>query len=131
MRRRDHVSGQPAATDLRPAADRGKRVVPNARRGATHDDFAVTQIATSVEQTHPGSPLDETSTKAKAPEPWVTKLQLAEYLGVTRRWIELQQHLGLPYLRMVGMNRYCISEVETWLRKRYTATADPGASDAI
>jgi hypothetical protein len=62
-------------------------------------------------------------------EPWVTKQRLADHLLVTRRWIEQQQHHGLPYLRMGGMNRYRISEVETWLRERYgqggeTADAD-------
>jgi hypothetical protein len=52
-------------------------------------------------------------------EPWVTKQQLAEHLGVTRRWIELQQQFGLPRLSTGGMNRYRISEVEAWLRERY------------
>lgn len=52
-------------------------------------------------------------------EPWVTKQQLADHLLVTRRWVELQQHAGLPYLRMGGLNRYRISEVESWLRERY------------
>jgi hypothetical protein len=52
-------------------------------------------------------------------EPWVTKQTLADHLLVTRRWIELQQHQGLPFLRMGSMNRYRISEVESWLRERY------------
>jgi hypothetical protein len=56
-------------------------------------------------------------------ERWVTKRQLADHLQVTRRWIESQQPLGLPYLRMGGMNRYIVSEVETWIRERYTSTA--------
>jgi hypothetical protein len=54
-------------------------------------------------------------------EPWVTKQQLADHLLVTRRWVELQQHAGLPYLRMCGLNRYRVSEVENWLRERYNA----------
>jgi hypothetical protein len=54
-------------------------------------------------------------------ERWVTKQQLAEHLGVTSRWIEYQQRLGLPYLRMGGMNRYRVSEVEAWLRDRHAA----------
>jgi hypothetical protein len=54
-------------------------------------------------------------------ERWVTKQQLAGHLGVTARWIEYQQRLGLPYLRMGGMNRYRVSEVEVWLRCRYAA----------
>lgn len=51
-------------------------------------------------------------------ERWVTKQQLADHFGVTTRWIERQQRLGFPYLRMGGMNRYCVSEVEAWLRGR-------------
>jgi hypothetical protein len=57
-------------------------------------------------------------------ERWVTKQQLADHLQVTRRWIEQQQHLGLPRLRMTGMNRYRISEVEQWLRERYGTAAE-------
>jgi hypothetical protein len=49
-------------------------------------------------------------------ERWVTKQRLAEHLEVTTRWIEYRQRLGLPYLRMGGMNRYRVSEVEAWLR---------------
>ncbi len=32
----------------------------------------------------------------RLPEPWVTKQQFADHLGVTRRWIETQQTLDLP-----------------------------------
>jgi hypothetical protein len=62
----------------------------------------------------------------RSPEPWVTKQQLADHLSVTCRWIESQQQLGLPHLHTGGMNRYRISEVETWLRDRYS----PAARDA-
>jgi hypothetical protein len=54
-------------------------------------------------------------------EPWLTKPQLAEHLAVSGRWIEMQQHLGLPYLRMGGLNRYRASEVEAWLREHYNS----------
>ena len=66
---------------------------------------------------------------APAPETWVTKQQLADHLLVTRRWIELQQHHGLPYLRMGGLNRYRITEVETWLRERYTQGGETSDAD--
>jgi hypothetical protein len=49
-------------------------------------------------------------------ERWITKQQLAEHLEVTARWIEYRQRVGLPYLRMGGLNRYRVSEVEAWLR---------------
>jgi hypothetical protein len=56
-------------------------------------------------------------------ERWLTKPQLANHLQVTPRWVEAQQRLGLPFIRMGGMNRYRASEVETWLREHHTATA--------
>jgi hypothetical protein len=40
--------------------------------------------------------------------------------SVTTRWIESQQALGLPYMRMRGMNRYVLSEVEAWMREQYS-----------
>ncbi len=55
-------------------------------------------------------------------EKWLTKRELADYLRVTPRFIELQQHLGLPVLRMGAVNRYRISEVEAWMREQYTST---------
>jgi hypothetical protein len=65
----------------------------------------------------------ETRSPADENERWITKPQLADHLLVTPRWIELQQHVGLPCLRMGGLVRYRISEVEAWLRKRYSAEA--------
>jgi|SRR5271166_5128870 len=63
----------------------------------------------------------------EAGERWVTKQQLAEHLQVTRRWIESQQPLGLPFLRMGGMNRYILSEVEAWLHEQYASTPPEGS----
>jgi hypothetical protein len=64
----------------------------------------------------------QTNTSAEPPadtnERWVTKQQLADHLLVTPRWIELQQHVGLPRLRVAGIVRYRISEVEAWLLKQ-------------
>ncbi len=57
-------------------------------------------------------------------EPWLTKPQLAEHLAVSDRWIEMQQRVGLPYLRMGGLNRYRVSEVEAWLREYYNASPE-------
>jgi hypothetical protein len=56
------------------------------------------------------------------PEPWLTKQQIAEHLAVSKRWIELQQPRGLPYLCMGGLNRYPISEVEAWIREHYDSS---------
>jgi hypothetical protein len=66
----------------------------------------------------------------RPPEPWVTKQQLADHLSVTRRWIELQQPLGLPHLRTGGLNRYRISDVEAWLRERYGSPTEGRARKA-
>jgi phage terminase Nu1 subunit (DNA packaging protein) len=57
-------------------------------------------------------------------EAWLTKPQLAEHLAVSNRWIEMQQRVGLPYLRMGGLNRYHVSEVEAWLREHYNASPE-------
>jgi hypothetical protein len=55
----------------------------------------------------------------------VTKQLLADHLVVvSTRWIELRQHRGLPYLRVDGINRYRISEVEAWLRQQHSASTD-------
>ena len=67
----------------------------------------------------------------RPPEPWVTKQQLADHLGVTRRWIESQQPLGLPHLHTDGMNRYRISEVEVWLHERYGSPARNACSPSV
>jgi hypothetical protein len=57
-------------------------------------------------------------------EPWLTKPQLAEHLALSDRWIEMQQRVGLPYLRMGGLNRYRVSELEAWLREHYDASPE-------
>jgi hypothetical protein len=69
--------------------------------------------------------------RATAPvgEGWITKQQLADHLQVTPRWIEMQQHLGLPYLPVGSLNRYIASEVEAWLRERYAPTTPEGKPD--
>jgi hypothetical protein len=70
------------------------------------------------------NPPDASSSVAyQPPEHWVTKREPADHLSVTRRWIELQQPRGLPYLHMGSMNRYRISEVEVWLRQHHGSPA--------
>jgi hypothetical protein len=60
-----------------------------------------------------------TDTSHRGGEDWVTKRELAAHLKMTTRWIEYQQLLGLPVLRLGAANRYKVSEVEAWLRERY------------
>jgi hypothetical protein len=69
-----------------------------------------------------------TSAAESSREHWLTKQQLADHLQVTRRWIECQQREGLPYLRMGGINRYALTEVEAWLHERYAAAPHPEGS---
>jgi hypothetical protein len=47
---------------------------------------------------------------------------------MTTRWIEYQQLLGLPVLRLGAANRYKVSEVEAWLRERYHSINAAGRS---
>jgi len=95
----------------RPSGQRGRGRVGSVGRVA---DRAPRQASSTSESEAEGSS-----------ERWITKRQLAGHLGATVRWIEYQQRLGLPYLRMGGMNRYRVSEVEAWLRDRH-ATAERG-----
>jgi predicted DNA-binding transcriptional regulator AlpA len=66
-------------------------------------------------------------------ERWITKQELAEHLSVSRRWMELQQPLGLPHIRTTGMTRYRVSEVDAWLRKQYGSPSaqDGGGSEPV
>jgi hypothetical protein len=64
--------------------------------------------------------------EGSVPEPWLTEQQLAEHLAVSYRWIELQQHVGLTYLRMDGLNRCRVSEVEARIRKHYNSSPERG-----
>ena len=105
-----------------PLAQDTRRIRQTCNQGASPDRAA------RPLRSRPGSALIERPNAANhtdmptlvaAPEPWVTKQQLADHLGVTRRWVESQQQLGLPYLRLGSINRYSITEVEEWLRERY------------
>ena len=58
----------------------------------------------------------------------ITKRELAQHLRVTPRFIELQQRLGLPVLRVGALNRYRVSEVEAWLRDVYNSPSGSGSA---
>jgi predicted DNA-binding transcriptional regulator AlpA len=51
-------------------------------------------------------------------EPWVTKAQVAEYLGRSTRWVELKARDGLPSQMIGGRRAYRLSEVEAWIAER-------------
>jgi hypothetical protein len=69
-----------------------------------------------------------TNTPARESDEWITKRELAAHLKMTTRWIEYQQLLGLPVLRLGAANRYKVSEVEAWLRERYHSIDAAGRS---
>jgi hypothetical protein len=64
-------------------------------------------------------------------ERWLTKREIAAYLRVTERFIELQQQVGLPVFRMGAVNRYRVSEVEAWSRREYIERNSRGEGDGI
>jgi predicted DNA-binding transcriptional regulator AlpA len=53
-------------------------------------------------------------------EPWITKAQLAAYLGRSTRWIELMAREGLPSRMIGGRRGYRPSEVDAWIEGRFT-----------
>lgn len=69
-----------------------------------------------------------TNAPARHGDEWITKRELAAHLKMTTRWIEYQQLLGLPVLRLGAANRYKVSEVEAWLRERYHSIDAAGRS---
>jgi len=55
-------------------------------------------------------------------EEWLSKAQLAEKLGYTTRWIEMQMRRGMPYAKpgegRGARVRFRLSEVEAWMMRR-------------
>ena len=57
----------------------------------------------------------------QAPEAFITKRELAAYLGVSESWIQRRMKLGLPFHRepVFGRTvRFKRSEVDAWLESR-------------
>jgi hypothetical protein len=54
--------------------------------------------------------------EVRTPERWISKRELAEHLGYTRRWVELRMREGLPSLMIGGQRRYQLSAVMGWLQ---------------
>ncbi len=54
-------------------------------------------------------------------EPWVTKKQLANHLGYSVRWVELQVTKGMPCAPFPGPMRFKISQAEGWLAQQAVA----------
>lgn len=50
-------------------------------------------------------------------EPWLTKRQLADHLGVSARWIEDRVGEGLPHRALAGGHKFRLSQVEPWMTK--------------
>jgi excisionase family DNA binding protein len=69
------------------------------------------------------APPAPTSADHDQAEPWITKQELAERLGMSQRWIEKQIHKGMPSQRLGNRPRFKASAVEAWLR------ADPDGTE--
>jgi len=50
-----------------------------------------------------------------AVEPWLSKRQIANYLGRSTRWVELRVREGLPSKMIGGRRGFRLSEVEAWI----------------
>jgi predicted DNA-binding transcriptional regulator AlpA len=51
-------------------------------------------------------------------EPWLSKRQIADYLGRSTRWVELRVREGLPSKMIGGRRGFKLSEVEAWIDGR-------------
>lgn len=54
-------------------------------------------------------------------EPWLTKQELAKYLGFSPRWVELRVRDGMPCERFGARLRFQRTPVEQWLKEGATA----------
>lgn len=52
-------------------------------------------------------------------EPWVSKAQVASYLGRSKRWVEMMAREGLPSRMIGGRRAYRLSEVDVWITERF------------
>ncbi len=52
-------------------------------------------------------------------EPWVNKSQVANYLGRSKRWVELMAREGIPSRMIGGRRAYRLSEVDAWVAERF------------
>lgn len=50
-------------------------------------------------------------------EKWLTKAQLADFLGCGVRWIEMRVAEGMPSAMIAGRRKFRPSEVEPWLER--------------
>jgi predicted DNA-binding transcriptional regulator AlpA len=53
-------------------------------------------------------------------EPWVSKAQVASYLGRSKRWVELRVREGMPSRMIGGRRAYRLSEVDAWIAERFS-----------
>lgn len=52
-------------------------------------------------------------------EPWVSKQQVANYLGRSTRWVELMARQGMPSRMIGGRRAYRLSEVDAWVAEQF------------
>lgn len=82
--------------------------------GRLHADLARLRQSRRCE---PDAPM----TVGVAHEPWLTKQELARYLGFSLRWVELRVREGMPCERFGSRLRFQRTEVEQWLKESAVA----------
>jgi len=68
-----------------------------------------------------GEVVDLSAERAKRqPEPWKSKREIAEHLGVTIRTVQRYMVAGMPYHKVFerGPARFKVSEVDSWMREQ-------------
>lgn len=54
-------------------------------------------------------------------EPWVSKSEIATYLGRSTRWVEHQVKLGMPSRMIGGRRAFRRSAVDEWIDARHAS----------
>lgn len=49
---------------------------------------------------------------------YLSKREVADYLGFSVRWVEKQMQRGMPYTRIGGRARFRVGPVEQWLAEQ-------------
>jgi len=49
------------------------------------------------------------------------KKEIAKYFGRTTRWVEVQMHEGLPYIKLSHRTvRFRLSDIQEWMNSKLT-----------
>ena len=65
-------------------------------------------------------PTDNAGVPPEPPEPWLTKREIARHYHFTVRWVEGMLAEGMPSRIIGNQRRFRLSEVDPWLRARWS-----------